>query len=86
MAAAVYILCTLTSALCMVLLLRSYFEKRVRLLLWAGLCFAGLTVNNVLLFVDLIVLPNIDLSLPRNLSALVGVSLLVYGLVWDTRE
>lgn len=86
MAAAVYVLCTLTSALCMVLLLRSYFEKRVRLLLWAGLCFAGLTVNNVLLFVDLVVLPDHDLSLLRNLSALVGVSLLVYGLVWDTRE
>ncbi|MEP7125700.1 MAG: DUF5985 family protein [Byssovorax sp.] len=85
MAAAVYILCTLTSALCMVLLLRGYFEKKVRLLLWAGLCFAGLTVNNVLLFVDLVVFPSIDLSLPRNLSALVGVSLLVYGLVWDTR-
>ena len=86
MAAAVYVLCTLTSALCMVLLLRGYFEKRVRLLLWAGLCFACLTVNNVLLFVDLVVLPNIDLSMPRDLSALAGVSLLLYGLVWDTRE
>jgi uncharacterized protein DUF5985 len=86
MAAAVYVLCTLTSALCMVLLFRSYFEKRVRLLLWAGLCFAGLTINNVFLFVDLVLLPNIDLSIPRDLSALAGVSLLLYGLVWDTRE
>ncbi len=86
MAATVYVLCTLTSTLCMVLLLRAYFEKRVRLLLWAGLCFAGLTINNVLLFVDLVVFPNVDLSIPRDLAALVGVSLLLYGLVWDTRE
>jgi hypothetical protein len=47
MAAAVYVLCTLTSTLCMVLLLRAYSQNRVRLLLWAGLCFAGLTINNV---------------------------------------
>lgn len=86
MAAAVYVLCALTSTLCMVLLLRAYFEKRVRLLLWAGLCFAGLTINNVFLFLDLVVLPNVDLSGPRELSALASVSLLLYGLVWDTRE
>jgi hypothetical protein len=86
MAGAVYILCTLTSTLCMVLLLRGYLAGRVRLLLWAGLCFAGLTINNVLLFVDLVLLPDVDLSVPRDLAALVGISLLLYGLVWDTRD
>ncbi len=86
MAAAVYILCALTSTVCMALLLRGYFASRVRLLLWGGLCFAGLAANNVLLCIDLLVLPGIDLSLPRHLSALVGVSLLIYGFVWDMRE
>jgi uncharacterized membrane protein YphA (DoxX/SURF4 family) len=86
MAGAVYILCTLTSVLCAVLLLRGYAEKKVRLLLWGGLCFTGLAVHNTLLFVDLIVLPEHDLSIPRELTALFGVALLLYGLIWDTRE
>jgi hypothetical protein len=37
MAAAVYVLCALTSLACAVLLLRSYARRRVRLLLWNGL-------------------------------------------------
>jgi hypothetical protein len=85
-AGAVYTLCTLTCILCAVLLLRSYSKKRVRLLLWGGLCFAGLAVHNLLLFVDLAVLTEIDLSIPRELTALASVSLLLYGLIWDTRE
>ena len=60
MAATVYVLCTLTSLLCTALLLRAYARNRVRLLLWGGLCFAGLAANNAFLFVDLIVLPDID--------------------------
>lgn len=28
----------------------------------SGLCFAGLAVNNVLLFVDLVVVPGVDLG------------------------
>lgn len=85
MAGAVYVLCTLTCVLCAVLLLRSYAEKKVRLLLWGGLCFAGLAVHSVLLFVDLVIFPEIDLSIPRELTALGSVSLLLYGLVWETR-
>jgi hypothetical protein len=86
MAALVYILCGLTSLACMVLLLRGYLANRVRLLLWASLCFAGLTINNLLLFVDLIVVPDVDLTTGRNFAALVGVCLLIYGLIWDVRE
>ena len=48
----VYGLCVVTSALCAVLLLRGYAQSRVPLLLWSVLCFIGLTLNNVLLFVD----------------------------------
>jgi heme/copper-type cytochrome/quinol oxidase subunit 4 len=81
----VYALCALTSIACAVLLLRGYFRSRVRLLLWSGLCFAGLALNNVLLFVDLRVLPETDLSLVRTLPAIAGVMILIYGLVWETR-
>jgi hypothetical protein len=57
----VYVLCALTSLACAVLVLRSYFRSRARLLLWTGLCFAGLCLNNVLLVVDSRT-PTVDLS------------------------
>jgi hypothetical protein len=82
-AEAVYILCSLTSLACTILLLRSYLRRRVRLLLWSGLCFLGLTVSNVLLFIDLAVLPQIDLSLWRSLATLISLIVLIYGLIWD---
>ena len=85
MATAIYILCALTSAACAVLLLRSYAANRVPLLLWSGLCFVGLALNNTLLFIDLRVVPTVDLSVWRTLPALAGVSFLVYGLVWKSR-
>jgi hypothetical protein len=83
MAGVVYILCALTSLGCMALLLRAYVATKVRLLLWSGLCFAGLCGNNILLFVDLFVVPQHDLSVVRQIPAVVGVALLLYGLIWD---
>jgi len=86
MAAVVYILCALTSAACSALLLRGYFQKRVRLLLWSGLCFAGLALNNIVLVVDVLVFPNVDLSMLRDPPALVGLLLLIYGLIWEVNR
>ena len=83
MAEAVYFLCALTSAGCAALLLRAYARRRTRLLLWCALCFIGLTLNNVLLFTDLVLVPDVDLSLLRQVSALASVLVLLYGLVWD---
>jgi len=85
MAALVYLLCALTSLACAVLVLRTYFRSRVRLLLWTGLCFAGLFLNNALLVVDART-PSIDLSVWRSLPAVAGLALLVYGLVWEAGE
>jgi hypothetical protein len=85
MATLVYALCALTSLACAVLLLRGYASSRVRLLLWSGLCFAGLALNNILLLVDKRLVPTVDLSLWRSVPAVVGVALLLYGLVWETR-
>lgn len=81
----VYALCGLTSIACAVLLLRGYFRSHVRLLLWSGLCFVGLALNNILLFVDLRVLPETDLSVLRTVPAVIGILTLIYGLVWETR-
>jgi hypothetical protein len=83
MAEAVYILCALTSLACAVLLLRGYGRTRMRLLLWSGLCFVALAVSNLVLFVDLVVIPGRDLSLVRSSLGLVGVATLLYGLIWD---
>ena len=85
MATLVYALCALTSLACAVLLLRGYASSRARLLLWSGLCFAGLALNNILLLVDKRLVPTMDLSLWRTLPAVAGVALLLYGLVWETR-
>jgi hypothetical protein len=85
MATLVYALCALTSLACAVLLLRGYARNRVRLLLWSGLCFAGLALNNTILLVDMRVVPDIDLSVWRTLPALAGIVVLLYGLVWETR-
>jgi hypothetical protein len=79
----VYILCALTSFLCAVLLWRGYRASGARLLLWSAWCFIGLTLNNILLVVDMTMLPEVDLSLIRTLPALVGIALLIYGLVWE---
>ena len=81
----VYVLCALTSLGCAALLLRSYAQGRSRLLLWSGVCFVFLALNNVLLFVDLVVVPTTDLSIWRGLTGLAGLLVLVFGLVWDAQ-
>jgi uncharacterized protein DUF5985 len=85
MVEAVYSLCALTSIVCAVLLLRGYRSARTPLLFWSSLCFAGLAFNNVLLLVDLVLIPDIDLRLLRSGSALVSFSLLLYGLVAEAK-
>jgi hypothetical protein len=81
---AVFVLCALTSAACAALLIRSYRHTRSRLLLWSALSFSGLALNNLLLVVDKAT-PQLDLSLARSLPALVGMLIMVYGLIWDSR-
>jgi hypothetical protein len=85
MASVVYAACAITSALCAWLLARAYRRQRTPLLLWSTLCFAGLTLNNGLLFADLVLVPSIDLSLWRGLTGLGALVVLLYGLVWDRR-
>lgn len=79
----VYGLCALTSIACAVLLARGYRGSRARLLLWSALCFTGLALNNILLFIDMRLVPRVDLSTWRTIPAVVGVAILIYGLVWE---
>jgi hypothetical protein len=82
-AEAVYVMCAVTSLFCAVLLFRTYRRQHTRLLMWSTLCFVGLALNNILLFVDLVLVPEIDLSLFRNGTALAGLALLLIGLLWE---
>lgn len=83
MANTVYILCAITSISCAILLLRSYRASGLRMLLWSGLCFSFLALNNILLVLDLTVFTEIDLSTVRALPEVIGLALLLYGFIWD---
>lgn len=81
----VYLLGAVVTATCSVLLLRGFARSRSRLLLWSGLCFAGLTVSNGLLFVDLVLLPDDhNLYMWRLSTAAAAMLLLLYGLVFES--
>jgi hypothetical protein len=80
----VYILCFLTSTICAGLLLVSYRRHRQGLLLWSAICFCLLALNSLLVFVDLILLPKIDLLPLRLATNLAAVSVLLYGFVWES--
>ena len=86
MATITYALCALAALLCTILLLRAWRATRTRLLLWSTICFGCLTINNLLVVIDLKVLPDIDLFIFRTVSALVGVTALLVGLIWESRR
>jgi hypothetical protein len=79
-----FLLAALTSIGCMWLLLRAYARTRVRLLFWTGMCFIALSVNNVVLFVDVVVLPTqVDLRMLRLGAAHAGIACLLYAFIWE---
>ena len=84
MALVVYCLCAFTSLTCAFLLLRGYSRSKVRLLLWTGLCFVGLTLHNFLLIIDVHVFPESNMILLRNAPALAGILVLLAGTIWDS--
>jgi hypothetical protein len=81
----VYALCSVTSLFCAFVLFRSYRSQRTRLLLWSTLCFAGLAASNMILVIDLIVFPEVDLRLVRTLVAYCSILVFLLGLVWESR-
>jgi hypothetical protein len=80
----VYVLCAITSGLCAFLLLRHYRRSHAKLLLGSGICFICFALSNVLLFLDLVVFPDVDLSLYRNSLTLLGLVVLMHGLIFKT--
>lgn len=81
--AAVFLLCFLTGSVCAFLLARSYTRTGMRLLLWSALCFGFLAANSFVVIIDMLVIPNGDLTLIRNGLSFAGVSVLLFGFIWD---
>lgn len=80
-----YTLAVITSVGCTVLLFRGYAASGQRVLLWSALCFVGLSINNALLFLDLIVFPEVEYIRPwRSIAALTGLLFLLYGFIWES--
>ena len=78
-------LAVLTCLACTVLLFRGYARSGLRLLLWSALCFVFLSLNNLLLFFDLVVFPTeIDLRPYRLVAALIGLLFLLYGFIFES--
>lgn len=81
----IYLLCVATSVVAALMLFRMWRRRGTRLLLWSCACFAGLALNNALLLVDLVIVPDVDLMLLRSSTVLVSVLVLVFGLVWESK-
>jgi Family of unknown function (DUF5985) len=79
----IYLLCVVTSLLCAWLLWRAYRRGGTRLLIWSALCFALLAINNLVLAADVLLLPDIDLSLLQLLTSLSAVCVLLYAFIWE---
>ena len=85
MGVVIYSLCAVTALVCAWLLLQAYGRSHYRLRLWSGLCFVGLTANNILVVLDKVVFPDISLSTLRLVVALIAMLVLVHGLIWNTK-
>jgi hypothetical protein len=83
MAAVVYILCFLTSALCALLLIRAYFASKRRFLLMCALSFVLITANNFMVFADLVLLPDGTLVGPRQFVLIIAIGVMIYGFMWE---
>ncbi len=77
-------LAVLACAACTVLLFRGYARNRKRLLFWTSVSFVFLTLNNVLLFLDLVVLET-DLRPWRHAAASVGLAFMIFGLLRESK-
>ena len=82
MATLVYALCALTSCTCLAFLWRSWRATHSRLLFWSALCFLFLALGNVLLVLDKVVFPAVDMQMWRMAAAFTAVLLLLFGLIW----
>lgn len=85
-AEAIYLLCGATCLVAAGMLLRHYLRRRTPLLLWSFIAFVGLSLNNVLVYVDLVLVADVDLSTVRSSLGALSMLVLLYGLIWEAGE
>jgi hypothetical protein len=76
-----YILCFVVSAACAWLLLRAWRTSRVQLLLWSGIGFTGIAINNLILVIDARV--EADFAAWRGAPTLLGLTIMIWGLIQE---
>jgi len=79
----VYILCFATCTACAALVARAWFRRRTELLMWTAMSLVFLALNNLLVIADLLILPDLDLSIWRQLAALAAGATLIVGFIWE---
>ena len=85
MSSGVYLSCAATCLLCAVMLFRGYRRSHVRLLLWSGVCFTLLMLENIIGYVDLEIIPEVSLVVWRKVPGLLANSVLLFGLIWESK-
>ena len=78
-----YVLCLGVSATCAFMLLRAWRKSRVRLLLWSGIGFTGIAINNLILVIDSQLAA--DFSSWRSAPTLIGLVAFIWGLAEERR-
>lgn len=84
--AAVYILCFATSLACAIMLGRSYLRWRASLLFWSSVCFVLLAANNLVMVLDMLIISQADLQLPRLVVSLAAIGTLLFGFIWNGED
>lgn len=83
MSSVTFILCTIISLISAILLMRSAKGPQGRFLFWGAIYFLGAALNNILLYIDAVVVPDVDWALAPNLVGLVSIAILIYALIWE---
>jgi len=83
MAELIYGLCTILSLAIAVMLWRQHRRNPTRMIYWTALCFTGLALSNLVLVVDKLVFPDLDLRVLRHSISLLSIGLLLFGLVYE---
>lgn len=82
----VYLLCFLAAALCAGLLVRQYRMASTPVLLWSATCFVFLAISNLLVVVDQLIFPEVNLRAARLVLTLLAVSVLLFGFIWESER
>lgn len=83
----VYLLCFLASATCAALLVRQFRRSPSPILLWSAACFILLALSNLIVVIDLVVLPTeVSLRTVRLFLTLAAVSVLLFGFIWEAEQ